>query len=216
MPILHFLLATSNDHKVFEIQTLLGDTARSVYSLKTIRSFYKSQGWQTPDPKAEAAIEETGDTFYANARIKAEGFGRLWQCPTLADDSGLCVDALGGEPGVYSARYAGYHASDKENNNALLQILDQKQITKPSAHFTCVMYFFDPTSNPPVTFHTEGRVDGIILDSPCGDQGFGYDPLFWLPNQSKTLAELPIEQKNRISHRSQALRAMVTWIQQVY
>lgn len=163
-------------------------------------------------------IVEDGDTFAANARIKAEKIARHLQLPVLADDSGLCVDALGGAPGVYSARYAGEHGDDAANNAKLLRELaavhasvssgadraDASSQLLSTAHFVCALALVDPLRN--IVLEVEGRCSGYILPEPRGSGGFGYDPLFYLPEFKQTMAEIPLEAKNEISHRAQALK----------
>ncbi len=135
----------------------------------------------------------------------------------LADDSGLCVDELEGEPGVYSARYAGEGAADKDNNAKLLAELESRGIRAgldpihppcySSASFVCALVWLDPLKQ--LTIRTEGQVDGFILQEPRGQDGFGYDPLFYLPEYGKSMAELSLDEKNRISHRAEALRKLL-------
>lgn len=163
-------------------------------------------------------IVEDGDTFAANARIKAEKIARHLQLPVLADDSGLCVGALGGAPGVYSARYAGEHGDDAANNAKLLRELAAVQAAVPSAaghpdaslkllssaHFVCALALVDPLHN--IVLEVEGCCSGFIQSEPRGSGGFGYDPLFYLPEFKQTMAEIPLEVKNEISHRAQALK----------
>jgi XTP/dITP diphosphohydrolase len=162
-------------------------------------------------------IEETGETFAENALLKAQSAAEILGLPVLADDSGLCVDALGGAPGVYSARYAGEGAPDADNNAKLIREL--RAVTESeslrdvgpgllsSAKFVCSLALFVPGSG----FHlaVEGAVDGFILNERRGDAGFGYDPYFWLPEFGKSMAEITVEQKNAISHRGRALRELL-------
>jgi XTP/dITP diphosphohydrolase len=171
-------------------------------------------------------VEEDGETFEHNAIKKAREVARASGLPALADDSGLEVDALGGAPGVHSARYSGPGATDARNNAALLEALAGVPAERRSAHFTCVMALAEPPPSAPpgqpddepaagepaageLDVHlTRGRCDGVILDAPRGEGGFGYDPLFFVPEQGATFAELPRAVKNRISHRARALQAM--------
>jgi XTP/dITP diphosphohydrolase len=148
-------------------------------------------------------VVEDGDSFAANARKKAETIARLTGRLTLADDSGLSVDALQGRPGVYSARYAGPDASDADNNSRLLQELAGVADRERTAAFCCVMALCTPEGRCELF---EGRLAGLILAAPRGAGGFGYDPLFLVPEYGRTLAELPLDIKNRISHRGLALR----------
>jgi XTP/dITP diphosphohydrolase len=162
-------------------------------------------------------IEETGRTFAENAMIKAKAAAEILGLPVLADDSGLCVDALGGEPGVYSARYAGEGASDAENNAKLLRELmkrrengDSKDVEAgllSSARFVSSLILYVPENGSHLA--AEGTVDGFILPVARGSGGFGYDPLFWLPEFGKSMAELSVEEKNAISHRGRALQKLL-------
>ena len=150
--------------------------------------------------------EEPHPTFVENALAKARHAARLTGLPALADDSGVCANALGGAPGVYSARYAGEPKSDARNNEKL--IADLSSQADKSAYYYCVLVFVRHADDPrPVI--AEGRWDGEIIADARGQGGFGYDPHFWLPTQRKTVAELPAEQKNLLSHRGQALRVLV-------
>jgi XTP/dITP diphosphohydrolase len=154
---------------------------------------------------SEAA--ETGLTFVENALIKARHASHHSNYPALADDSGLVVDALNGRPGIYSARFAGSNATDAENIQKLLTVMQDLGTDNRHAYFYCatvlVRYPDDPT--PIVTF---GRLDGIIVQQSQGDQGFGYDPIFFLPKYGKTLAQLALQEKNKFSHRAQALEKL--------
>ncbi|HJV88376.1 MAG TPA: RdgB/HAM1 family non-canonical purine NTP pyrophosphatase [Noviherbaspirillum sp.] len=150
--------------------------------------------------------EEPHLTFVENALAKARHAARITGLPALADDSGVCANALGGAPGVISARYAGEPKSDARNNEKLVADLAAHQ--DKSAYYYCVLVFVRHADDPrPVI--AEGRWDGEIIAEPRGQGGFGYDPYFWLPAQGKTVAELSAEEKNRLSHRGQALRALV-------
>lgn len=154
-------------------------------------------------------VREDGDTFEENALKKARVIAGQTGLPTLADDSGLVVDALDGAPGVRSARYAGAEATDEANNALLLERLAGIPASERGAHFECVLAFVDPSAQGASIEHiTRGRCDGVLLESPRGDGGFGYDPLFWLPELEATFAELDRAAKNRRSHRARALAAM--------
>jgi len=146
---------------------------------------------------------ETGGEFRENARIKAQYGFELTGLPTLADDSGLEVDALKGAPGVHSARYAGEGAGDAANNQKLLLALEGVQNRR--ARFRCSMVLVMED----MTIEADGTCEGIILDGPRGRGGFGYDPLFWLPDLGKTMAEISPREKNKISHRGRALVNLV-------
>ncbi len=149
-------------------------------------------------------VAEDADSFAGNARKKAEAFARANQCPALADDSGLCVNALNGAPGIYSSRYAGESATDADNNIKLLHEL--KDIEDRGAYFACAIYLSFVDGRAPVT--ATGRVDGSILESPVGNSGFGYDPLFYCPELGKAFANASPEEKASVSHRGRALREL--------
>lgn len=166
-------------------------------------------------------IVEDGATFQENALIKARTVAGLLGVPVLADDSGLTVDALGGAPGVYSARYAGQHGSDEANNQKLLAELARVATLRNElgeghppvwsrAAFVCALALADPASGTEVT--VDGTCEGYIIGQPRGSKGFGYDPLFYVPELGRTFAELDTEEKNRISHRAQATRKLVEWL----
>ena len=150
--------------------------------------------------------DETGKTFAANALIKARHALEATGLPALADDSGIVVDALDGRPGVYSARYAGIGASDADNNAKLLAELEGVPDARRTAAFHCVACFVAPGLAEPVV--AEGEWRGVILHAARGDGGFGYDPLFYVPEMGCTSAELSAADKNRLSHRGQALRQL--------
>lgn len=185
------VLATRNPGKVREMVTLLADLGVTVRSLS--------------DVPGAPEVEEDGRTFAENAVKKAETIARFTGLPALADDSGLEVDALGGAPGVFSARYAGEGASDAANNAKLLAALAGVPPERRTARYRCVLALAVP-GMPTVT--VEGVCEGRIAEQPRGSGGFGYDPLFYLPHKGKTMAELAPEEKNAISHRGQALRRL--------
>lgn len=149
--------------------------------------------------------EENGETYLANAVEKAAVAAEHSQCWVLADDSGIEVEGLNWQPGIRSARFAGEQASDEENNLKLLQALQENPDLSRRAVFRCVLVLFHPDG---AFVYTEGELWGEILDKARGEQGFGYDPLFYLPEKGKALAELSAEEKNRISHRTLALEKM--------
>jgi XTP/dITP diphosphohydrolase len=168
-------------------------------------------------------IEETGNTFADNAFLKAKAVADIVGLPVLADDSGLCVDALNGAPGIYSARYAGESASDQANNAKLIKELELRYTTalacmeleeEPGrlslARFVCSLVLYDPVGGSKL--QAEGSVEGHILRKARGIDGFGYDPLFWVPSLRRSMAELTLEEKNAISHRGQALRKLLALI----
>lgn len=150
--------------------------------------------------------EEPHPTFVENALVKARHAARLTGLPALADDSGICVNVLGGAPGVRSARYAGEPKSDLRNNQKLIEDLAMK--SDKSAYYYCVLTFVRHADDPQPVI-AEGCWDGEVIAKPRGDGGFGYDPYFWLPTLGKTAAELSAEEKNRLSHRGQALRMLI-------
>ncbi|WGL15128.1 RdgB/HAM1 family non-canonical purine NTP pyrophosphatase [Microbulbifer bruguierae] len=166
-------------------------------------------GWQIAVlPQSEFVdeeAEETGLSFIENALIKARHASRASGLPALADDSGLAVDVLGGAPGIYSARYAGPGASDEDNNQKLLDALEGVPLEKRSASFHCALAFVR-TPDDPVPLVCSARWQGTILTRAAGDQGFGYDPLFYVATEKLTSAQLPRTVKNRLSHRAQAVK----------
>ncbi|WP_160151724.1 RdgB/HAM1 family non-canonical purine NTP pyrophosphatase [Microbulbifer sp. ALW1] len=149
--------------------------------------------------------EETGLSFIENALIKARHASKASGLPALADDSGLAVDALGGAPGIYSARYAGSGASDDDNNRKLLEALEGLPTAQRGASFHCALAFVRSPEDP-VPLVCTARWQGVILTHPLGDQGFGYDPLFFVESEKLTSAQLPRDVKNRLSHRAQAVK----------
>ncbi|MDX8404016.1 MAG: RdgB/HAM1 family non-canonical purine NTP pyrophosphatase [Mariprofundaceae bacterium] len=157
-------------------------------------------------------VEEDGETFSENARKKADAFAEINRLPALADDSGLCVDALGGAPGVYSSRYAVgdgiEEPSDADNNAKLLKVM--QGLENKAAHFVCALHLAFPDNRQPIT--AEGRVDGMILSGFDGEQGFGYDPLFYSIELNKSFAHATAEEKSSVSHRGRALRAFAKQI----
>jgi XTP/dITP diphosphohydrolase len=186
------LVATKNKGKLREISSLFATQGIEVVGLESLEN--------APD------VVEDGDSFAANARKKALEIASLANCLTLADDSGLVVPCLDGAPGIFSARYAGDDATDRQNNLKLLKELTSVPQDSRQAYFCCVIALADPQGR----CHTfEGRLNGLLLDELRGDQGFGYDPLFLVPEYGKTLAELPLGVKNRISHRGMALNQLL-------
>ncbi len=155
---------------------------------------------------------EDGETFEANAVLKALYYARHSGLLTLADDSGLVVDALGGEPGIYSARYAGDDADDRANNAKLIEALKDVPPEERTARFRCVVALANPRG---VLATASGTVEGLIVDEPVGENGFGYDPHFFVPEFGMTTAQMEPEHKNRISHRGQALRAIRSDLERV-
>ncbi|MCE8017264.1 RdgB/HAM1 family non-canonical purine NTP pyrophosphatase [Halomonas sp. MCCC 1A17488] len=153
-------------------------------------------------------VEETGLTFIENALLKARAASRASGLPALADDSGLEVDALAGSPGIYSARYAGEPKSDARNNAKLLESLSGVSGAARSARYWCALVYLRHAEDP-VPIIVQRSWEGEILEQPCGEGGFGYDPLFWLPALGRSVAELDAAEKNRLSHRGRALEAML-------
>lgn len=153
-------------------------------------------------------VEETGLTFVENALIKAREASRISGLPALADDSGLEVDALHGAPGIYSARYAGEPKSDQRNNEKLLSALSDCAEGQRTGRYWCVLVYLRHAEDP-VPVIVQRSWEGEILAHPRGDNGFGYDPLFWLPDQGMSVAELSSETKNLLSHRGRALNGLV-------
>jgi XTP/dITP diphosphohydrolase len=182
------LIATGNAGKVREIKAILGGFYDELVSLKDIG--------------LDLHVVEDGDTFEANAVKKALHAAQAAGCDALADDSGLCVEALGGAPGVYSARYSGEDATDGANNAKLLAALEG--VADRRAKFVSVVAL---ASGGMVTT-AYGEVSGVIADAPSGSGGFGYDPLFFVPELGQTFAEIPAEVKNSLSHRARALAAL--------
>ena len=191
------LVATLNPGKVREFAAALIPAGIEVQGLDSIEH----------PPR----IEETGATFEANARLKAEGYSRHTEWPVLADDSGLEVDALGGAPGVWSARYGGGGLDDAARNRKLLEALAGVAPDQRGARFRCALAVAW-SGETLATF--EGVVEGRILDEPRGHNGFGYDPLFFHPESGCTTAELATDAKQRISHRGQAIAALLAALEQ--
>ena len=185
------IIASNNAHKVYEIKKILSGKFDEILSLK----------------EAGVAHEtvEDGNTFMENSLKKAREIAEITNSAALADDSGICAHALGGAPGIYSARYAGdsiIHSKDEANYRLLLKNLADK--TDRTAHFTCAMALVYPDGREVLA---EGYMYGKIIDAPRGYGGFGYDPLFYFPQFGKTLAEVTPEEKNSVSHRGNAIKA---------
>ena len=192
---MRLVLATNNAHKLSEIRQILGDRFEEILSLRDLGI--------TQD------IAETGSTLRENAIIKATTIMKLTGLPTLADDTGLMVDALNGEPGVYSARYAGEQHDDKANVTKLLKNLEPYKGKERSAHFVTCMVIAYPNGK---IKSVEGRTDGEITYSPSGSNGFGYDPVFYSYDLKKVFAEATPEEKNSVSHRGRALAKIIPLI----
>lgn len=185
------LLATRNPGKLREVRDFFSDLGLEVVGMEEL-------------PGARDVVED-GSSFLENARKKAHALASDFGCMALADDSGLEVDALGGLPGVRSARYAGEGATDEQNYRKLLEALKDLGPGERRARFHCVIVLATPDGQEWVS---EGKWEGEIALAPRGTGGFGYDPVFLLPEQGKTVAELSLEEKNKISHRAQALRGI--------
>jgi XTP/dITP diphosphohydrolase len=183
------LIATHNQGKVREYKKLLSDLPLEVTYLDELG--------------ITEEVEETGSTFEENARLKASTYARMTGLLTWADDSGLEVDPLGGRPGVYSARYAGEGASDEDRYRKLLAELESVPDEARTARFRSVVAIATPDGR---VWTTSGKCEGVIAREPRGSFGFGYDPVFYIPELGKMMAELPPEQKNAISHRGRASR----------
>ncbi|MEH6471491.1 MAG: XTP/dITP diphosphatase [Halopseudomonas sp.] len=158
-------------------------------------------------------VDETGLTFVENAILKARHVSQVSGLPALADDSGLEVDFLNGAPGIYSARFSGAGATDARNNTKLLELLAGVPEDQRTARFQCLMVYLRHPEDP-TPLICQGTWEGRILEAPQGDNGFGYDPLFWVPECQSSSAQLPPEQKNRLSHRGQAVAQFVRQLQQ--
>lgn len=191
--LISLLVSTRNVHKVREIRAILGPCFR-VSDLSALA--------------AAPEVEETGETFEENATLKAGAISQIYDGWVIADDSGLEVDALGGAPGVYSARYSGKGATDTENNALLLKNLDNARGRKRTARFRCVIVLAR-AGHKVAAF--SGTVEGTIINQPRGVRGFGYDPLFVPKGYCETFGQLPVETKNRLSHRAMALNGLRDW-----
>ena len=185
------VIATRNPRKLEEIAAILGPLGVRTMALDTFADV--------------PAVPETGETFEDNARTKALAYARATGEWTLADDSGLEVDALDGRPGVRSSRWGGQDGNDRLKNETLMQALAAHPRQAWTARFRCVMALATPDR---VLAVTEGACEGRITDRPAGSNGFGYDPHFYLPDLGRTMAQIPPELKNRLSHRAQAISAM--------
>lgn len=192
------LLATGNAGKVREFRDLLKDAPVRLVGLQDVGI--------TQD------VEETGTTFEENASLKAATYARLSGLWALAEDSGLEVDALGGEPGVYSRRYAGVDATDAERVQYLLSKLRNVPWERRGARFRSVIAIASPGGVQRVV---EGECRGAVALAPRGAEGFGYDPVFWLPELGRTVAELSLEEKNRVSHRSRSAAKAVVMLREL-
>lgn len=186
---MRIIAATKNEGKVKEIQSILGELGFEVQS--------QHEAGYDLDPL------ETGDTFEKNALIKARAIAMVCDDPVIADDSGLCIDALDGRPGIYSARYAGEDATDSDK---IIKVLSEMEgITDRTAHFETAVAFVFPNGTE---ITASGQAHGRIMEAPEGGNGFGYDPIFFSEELGKTFAMASNEEKNAVSHRSRALNAL--------
>ncbi|MGP4080598.1 XTP/dITP diphosphatase [Pseudalkalibacillus sp. R45] len=189
------IIASHNEGKVKEFRKMFEEFGISVVSLRDL-DFHEE-------------IEETGSSFKENASIKAETIAKKLRTPVIADDSGLVIDALDGRPGIFSARYAGEEKNDEANIEKVLVELESVSEKERNARFVCVLAVAQPGKG---TSSVEGKCEGLILNERRGTDGFGYDPIFYVPSKEKTLAEMTPEEKNKISHRANALRELRnTW-----
>lgn len=192
------IFATGNEGKMREVRMILADLGLEVLSMR--------------EAGAVCDVEENGSTFGENAEIKAREVWRQTGDIVLADDSGLVVDYLGGEPGIYSARYMGEDTSYEIKNQMIIDRVAGAKEEERTARFVCAIAAVLPDGS---ILHTEAAVEGMIAHTPAGAGGFGYDPIFYLPEYGMTSAEIPIEKKNEISHRGKALKAMKEQLKQV-
>lgn len=188
------VLATRNPGKIAEFRRILEELHPRSIDLVGLEHFPELQD-----------VEETGQTFFENALLKARIVCRETGLPAIADDSGLCIDALGGAPGVFSARWSGVHGNDQGNIDKVLAQLQAISDAGRGAHFTCVTAFVMPDGRE---VSAEGILSGTILRQPIGDNGFGYDPIFLPDGSDLSLAQLDAEMKDSISHRGQSLRVI--------
>lgn len=185
------IIATKNEGKAKEFENMFKSYG---YEVKTLLDY--------PDIPE---IPETGSSFKENALQKATAISERLDTIVLADDSGLEVDALNGQPGIYSARYAGEHGNDEKNNEKLLNALVHTPKNERGANFHCSLVLVGPNKD---ALHVTGKVNGHILKEPHGSNGFGYDPIFYLPEKDKTMAELEEQEKNQLSHRAKAINQL--------
>ncbi len=190
------IIASKNKGKILEFRQLFSKYGIEITSLFDLEN-------EPPD------VEETGKTFYENARLKAEKIAEIVNMPVLADDSGLQIDALDGRPGVYSARYAGEPTNDIQNYEKVLNEMNDVRLEERSARFICVLALARPGKE---TLYKEGLCEGSIATEPKGTNGFGYDPIFIPKGFTGTMAELENDEKNKISHRYHALLQLENWL----
>ncbi|MEU4684775.1 RdgB/HAM1 family non-canonical purine NTP pyrophosphatase [Streptomyces xinghaiensis] len=197
------ILATRNTHKVTELRAILADAGLGAEDVELVGADAYPE---IPD------VQETGVTFAENALLKAHALARATGHPAVADDSGLCVDVLGGAPGIFSARWAGRHGDDKANLDLLLAQLADITDEHRGAHFACAAALAMPDGTERVV---EGRLTGTLRHTPAGTGGFGYDPVLQPDGETRTCAELTPEQKNAISHRGKAFRALAPLVREL-
>lgn len=185
------LIATKNHGKAKEFEALFSPLG---YKVKTLLDYPES-----------IDVEETGATFDENAKLKAETIAKTFKVMTIADDSGLIVDALNGEPGVYSARYAGKDKNDEANIDKVLQKLEGVEMDQRTARFHCSLAVCVPGKD---TVIVTGQCEGEITTERVGENGFGYDPIFWIEQKQRTLAQMTQQEKGAISHRGQAIQKL--------
>mgnify|MGYP001254007937 CR=1 FL=1 len=190
------LIATKNEGKIRDFHQLLQPYGIEVVSLLDLKE-------EIPD------IEETGSTFEENAAIKAETIANQLKLPTLADDSGLVIDYLNGRPGIYSARYAGENKDDAANIEKVLTEMHGVSSDKRTARFVCVLAWAEPNQ---ATIFKKGRCEGTIAEQPIGNNGFGYDPIFYPKGFEITMAQMSKQEKNAISHRHNAMIQLEEWL----
>ena len=194
------IVASNNEHKILEIKQMLKQFAIEIMSLR--------------EANIDIDVEETGTTFEENAYIKANTIHKLVKdCMVLSDDSGLMVDSLGGAPGVYSARYAGEHGNSEKNNQKLLEELEGKKFEDRKARFVCSLVLITEAGK---IISVKGEVEGYITDKESGQNGFGYDPLFYIPEYNMTFSEMSDEMKNSMSHRGRALEKLKGELSKLY
>ena len=196
------IIASHNENKIKEFIPLLEPFGFEVTSLLELNDHQE--------------IIEDGDTFEANALIKAKSIAEKYQAYALADDSGLVVPAIGNEPGIYSARYSGEPKDDHRNNLKLLERMTGLEGDQRKAHFVSHLVVYAPNGD---YLSVEGKAEGQILEALQGDEGFGYDPLFYYPPAKQTFAQMPLEEKNKVSHRRRAIdqlqQSLPTWLEGV-
>lgn len=199
------LIATQNRDKVGEIRQILAEGDSPLRDVELVIP---------PDLGIDESPEETGTTFLANAELKARYFAGRSGLLSVADDSGLSIDAMNGEPGVYSSRFCGEDATYPERFAEIWRRLGATPRAKRTARFTCALVAVDPATSA-VEFSVERHVEGLVNDEPRGTNGFGYDPIFFYPPLGKTTAELDPTQKHAISHRGRAFAAFRDWLARV-